>query len=112
MEGKKLFVMLCRSMNCKLTEELKSILYGISIATDVTFINTLKTKKQVKLLEGCKRAAKSQFSLFNCHEYIYSHKNQLRSLNSIRFKATRQWVRVDSIQHVECFFSRLYKAEN
>ena len=53
MEDKKLFVMLCRSMNCKLTEELKSILYGISIATDVTFINTLKTKKQVKLLEGC-----------------------------------------------------------
>ena len=65
-----------------------------------------------KFLEGCKKAAKSQFSLFNCEEYIYSHKNQSRSLNSIRFKATRQWVRVDSIQHVACFFARLYKAEN
>ena len=41
----------------------------------------------------------------------YSHKNPLRSANSIRFKATRQWVRVDSIQHVSCFFARLYKAE-
>ena len=65
-----------------------------------------------KFLEGCKKAAKSQFSLFNCEEYIYSHKNQSRSLNSIRFKATRQCVRVDSIQHVACFFARLYKAEN
>ena len=71
-----------------------------------------KSDLATKLLEGCKSAAKSQFSLFNCEEYVYSHKNQLRSLNSIRFKATRQWVRVDSIQHVECFFSRLYKAEN
>ena len=65
-----------------------------------------------RLLDGCKKAAKSQFYLFNCSEYTYSHKNQARSLNSIRFKATRQWVRVDSIQHVACFFARLYKAEN
>ena len=31
-----------------------------------------------KFLEGCKKAAKSQFSLFNCEEYIYSHKNQTK----------------------------------
>ena len=65
-----------------------------------------------KLLAACKKAAKSQFSLFNCEENNYSHKNQARSLYSIRFKATRQWIRVDSIQHVACFFARLYKAEN
>lgn len=71
-----------------------------------------KEKLEQKLLEACKMAAKSQFSLFNCEENNYSHKNQARSVNSIRFKATRQWVRVDSIQHVACFFARLYKAEN
>ena len=64
------------------------------------------------ILKACKLAAKSQFSLFNCEEYTFSHKNPKRSLNAIRFKNTRQWVRVDSIQHVACFFIRLYWTEN
>lgn len=66
----------------------------------------------LKLLNACKKVAMCQFHLFNDELNNYSHKNQLRSTNSIRFKATRQWVRVDSIQHVSCFFARLYKAEN
>ena len=65
-----------------------------------------------KLLNACKRVAMCQFHLFNDEINNYSHKNPERSLNSIRFKATRQWVRVDSIQHVSCFFARVYKAEN
>lgn len=65
-----------------------------------------------KLLIACKKVAMCQFHLFNNELNNYSHKNQERSKNSIRFKATRQWVRVDSIQHVSCFFARLYKAEN
>lgn len=65
-----------------------------------------------KLLNACKKVAMCQFHLFNDELNNYSHKNQLRSTNSIRFKATRQWVRVDSIQHVSCFFARLYKTEN
>lgn len=65
-----------------------------------------------KLLNACKRVAMCQFHLFNDEINNYSHKNHERSLNSIRFKATRQWVRVDSIQHVSCFFARLYKTEN
>lgn len=65
-----------------------------------------------KLLNACKKVAMCQFHLFNDEVNNYSHKNQERSKNSIRFKATRQWVRVDSIQHVSCFFARLYKAEN
>ena len=65
-----------------------------------------------KLLTACKKVAMCQFHLFNNELNNYSHKNQERSKNSIRFKATRQWVRVDSIQHVSCFFARLYKAEN
>lgn len=65
-----------------------------------------------KLLNACKRVAMCQCHLFNDEINNYSHKNPERSLNSIRFKATRQWVRVDSIQHVSCFFARLYKTEN
>ena len=66
----------------------------------------------LKLLNACKRAAMCQFHLFNNELNNYSHKNPERSSGAIRFKATRQWVRVDSIQHVSCFFARLYKAEN
>ena len=65
-----------------------------------------------KVLEACKLAAKSQFSLFNCEEYTFAHQNPKKSMNGIRFKNTRQWVRVDSVQHVACFFIRLYWAEN
>ena len=65
-----------------------------------------------KVLDACKLAARSQFYLFNCEEYTFSHQNPKKSVNSIRFKNTRQWVRVDSVQHVACFFIRLYWAEN
>ena len=65
-----------------------------------------------RVLAACKLAAKSQFSLFNCGEYTFAHKNPKRSENGIRFKNTRQWVRVDSVQHVACFFIRLYWTEN
>ena len=65
-----------------------------------------------KIHDACKLAAKCQFSLFNCGEYTFAHQNPARSENTIRFKNTRQWVRVDSIQHVACFFIRLYLTEN
>lgn len=65
-----------------------------------------------KVLNACKLAAKSQFSLFNNEIYTYSHRNPKKSYAGIRFKNTRQWVRVDSIQHVACFFIRLYWTEH
>lgn len=64
-----------------------------------------------KYLEACKKTAQSQIQLCNTDKNNYAHKNPEKSKNSIRFKATRQWVRVDSIQHVACFFLRLYFAE-
>ena len=63
-----------------------------------------------KILAACKLTAKCQFLLFNNEINSYSHKNPEKSVGAIRFKATRQWVRVDSIQHVSCFFARLYAA--
>lgn len=74
--------------------------------------NMGEDKLAKNILQACKLAAKSQFSLFNCEEYTFAHKNPKRSMNAIRFKNTRQWVRVDSVQHVACFFIRLYWAEN
>lgn len=64
------------------------------------------------LLDACRKTAKSQLVLVNVAENTYAHKNPEKSLGAIRFKATRQWVRVDSIQHVACFYFRLYFAEN
>ena len=61
-----------------------------------------------QILCACKKAAMCQFHLFNDERSNFAHKNWAKSLDSIRFKATRQWVRVDSIQHVACFFIRLY----
>lgn len=71
-----------------------------------------KNELAKEILSACKRAAKSQFPLYVNEKNNYAHKNPMRSNRTIRFKATRQWVRVDSIQHVACFFIRLFKTEN
>ena len=65
-----------------------------------------------EILEVCRKTAQSQMLLYNSEKNIYAHKNPQKSKGAIRFKATRQWIRVDSIQHVACFYFRLYFAEN
>ncbi len=65
-----------------------------------------------KILEHCRNTAKSQMILANNDKNNFAHKNPVKSLGGIRFKATRQWIRIDSIQHVACFYFRLYFAEN
>lgn len=63
------------------------------------------------ILKACRKAAQSQMLLFNNDINNFAHKNPEKSKGAIRFKATRQWIRVDSIQHVACFYFRLYFAE-
>jgi len=70
-----------------------------------------KTELAKKILESCRKAALSQMILYNSDKNNYAHKNPEKSKGGIRFKATRQWIRVDSIQHVACFYMRLYFAE-
>ena len=65
-----------------------------------------------EILESCRKSALCQMYLYNGEENIYAHLRPEKSFRSIRFKATRQWVRIDSVQHVACFFARLYFAEN
>lgn len=64
-----------------------------------------------KLLDSAKLAAKCQYQLWVNKYNNYGHLNPKRTCYSIKFKATRQWIRVDSIQHVSCFFTRLYLAK-
>lgn len=63
-----------------------------------------------EFLKACRLAAKCQYQLYINEKVNYGHKNPAKSVNAIKFKATRQWVRVDSIQHVACFFIRLFWA--
>lgn len=63
-----------------------------------------------EILKACRLAAKCQYQLYINEKVNYGHKNPAKSVNAIKFKATRQWVRVDSIQHVACFFIRLFWA--
>lgn len=45
--------------------------------------------------------------LVNTHESTYCTKRPDLALGAIRFKYTRQWFRIDTIQHVACFFAKL-----
>lgn len=65
-----------------------------------------------EILASAKKAAKCQFQLFISELNNYAHRNPKKSANSIKFKSTRQWVRVDSVQHVACFFIKLWQTEN
>lgn len=70
------------------------------------------TDRSEKYLNACRKTALSQMILYNSDKNNYAHKNPDKSKGAMRFKATRQWIRVDSIQHVACFYFRLYFAEN
>ena len=62
------------------------------------------------LMEYILKSAKSLIYTYNTPESCYAHKKPYKSINSFRFKLTRQWVRVDSVQHAACFFSRLHNS--
>lgn len=45
--------------------------------------------------------------LVNTETAVYAAPNPVRSLGGIRFKYTRQWFRIDTIQHVASFYARM-----
>jgi UDP-N-acetylmuramyl pentapeptide synthase len=53
-------------------------------------------------------SAKNLLYTYNTPQSCYGHKRPAKSAHSFRFKLTRQWMRVDSVQHTACFFARLY----
>jgi len=60
------------------------------------------------IMENMLLSAKGLMQTFHCEESVYPHIDQQKALHSFRFKLTRQWVRVDSVQHAVCFLARLY----
>jgi len=66
------------------------------------------TKKASWIMENMLLSAKGLMKTFHDDTSVYAHIHPTRALHSFRFKLTRQWVRVDSVQHAACFFARLY----
>ena len=65
-------------------------------------------EKALWIMENMLLSAKGLMKTFHNEKSVYSHIEPKRALHSFRFKLTRQWVRVDSVQHASCFFARLY----
>lgn len=65
-------------------------------------------EKAAWIMEHMLLSAKGLMKTFYDEKSVYPHINQQKALHSFRFKLTRQWVRVDSVQHAACFFARLY----
>ena len=62
------------------------------------------------LLKACIKSAFCQFQLSINEVNNFAHLNPKKSVGGIKFKATRQWLRIDAVQHSACFFMRLYNA--
>ncbi|WP_373070628.1 protein containing Six-hairpin glycosidase-like domain protein [Sulfurimonas sp.] len=70
----------------------------------------LKDENKAKwVMDNMHLSAKGLMKTFHDEVSTYAHIEPNKALHSFRFKLTRQWVRVDSVQHAACFFSRLYK---
>lgn len=64
-------------------------------------------EKQHELWPAICLAAWAVMHLANTEDSIYSAKNPAIALGGIRFKHTRQWFRIDTIQHVASFFAKM-----
>jgi len=60
-----------------------------------------------ELWPALKLAAWGVMHLVNTEDAIYSAPNPSLALGGIRFKHTRQWFRIDTIQHVASFYAKL-----
>ncbi|GAB4342899.1 MAG: hypothetical protein Kow0089_18310 [Desulfobulbaceae bacterium] len=65
------------------------------------------TDQAAYFLRHAVKAAKSLLYTWNSEASCYGHRYPRKSVHSFRFKLTRQWVRVDSVQHTACFYARL-----
>ena len=63
--------------------------------------------KTERFYEALKEAAWATLHLVNTPESAYSVQNRPLTIGGIRFKHTRQWFRVDTIQHVAAFYFKL-----
>lgn len=64
-------------------------------------------EKAASIWPALKLAAWAVMHLVNTEDAIYFARNPYLSLGGIRFKYTRQWFRIDTIQHVASFFAKM-----
>ncbi len=64
-------------------------------------------ERAASIWSALKLAAWAVMHLVNTEDAIYFARNPHLSLGGIRFKYTRQWFRIDTIQHVASFFAKL-----
>jgi len=64
-------------------------------------------EKARQIWRALRLAAWSLMHLVNSEDAIYFAPNPALALGGIRFKYTRQWFRIDTIQHVASFFAKL-----
>jgi hypothetical protein len=57
-----------------------------------------------KIHEGIRKTMRATLLLCNTPESVYSVPNPEKAIGGIRFKTTRQWFRVDTIQHVAAYY--------
>ena len=69
-----------------------------------------ETERAGFLMQHLFKAAQGIMRTRHTPESTYAHRFPKRSIDAFRFKLTRQWVRVDSVQHTACFYARLLKA--
>jgi len=60
---------------------------------------------------ACAKVTSATLRLCNTPDSVYSAANPARAIGGIRFKLTRQWFRVDTIQHVASFYLKLLATE-
>ncbi len=65
------------------------------------------TSKATELWQAILLASWALLHLVNTEDSIYFAPNPKIALGGIRFKHTRQWFRIDTIQHVASFFAKL-----
>ncbi|MBU3004229.1 hypothetical protein [Paraglaciecola arctica] len=62
------------------------------------------------LFSNIETVAKSLLYTYNSKQSSYMYIHPEKALGAFRFKYTRQWMRVDSVQHTACFLIRLMLA--
>lgn len=67
---------------------------------------------QEKFFWPLKKSAWATYHLVNTPESVYAHPNSEMSIGGIRFKHTRQWFRIDTIQHVAAFYLKFLRYLN
>jgi hypothetical protein len=64
-------------------------------------------EKARQIWQAMRLAAWAVLHLVNTEDAIYFARNPMLALGGIRFKFTRQWFRIDTIQHVASFYAKM-----